>query len=68
MNEQLAMKILGINIKNKDTGLYKDTCRELDDFLYWDNDYSEIILDGRFTLEQLEAITWWMKNKAINND
>lgn len=58
MNEAKARKILGNAIEedNRLTGQY-----------WWLVDGGDICLDGDFTLEQLEAIVWWMKNMEIKN-
>ncbi len=63
MNEEKAKEILlGIdpNIIQENNTLYcchRYICSE-------DKRNKEITLDDEFTLEELEAIVWWMKNKA----
>lgn len=56
MNEEKAREILKDNIKN-DSGLYGAW-----DYIDWTPGDSKIILDGSFTVADLEAMAWWMKN------
>ena len=32
-------------------------------YFYWDIGTKKVCLDGDFTLDELRAIVWWMKNK-----
>jgi len=56
MNEEKARKILGKSISD-DGGLFSPG-----HYMGWTPGDEEIVLDSRFTLEELEAIVWWMKN------
>ena len=58
MNEGKARKILGDDIQ-KDGGLYS-----LGWYLSWSPDRDIACLDGEFSTDDLEAIAWWMRNKA----
>ena len=57
MDEQKAKAILGDAI-GADESLYS-----LGWYLFWDKGNDEATLDGKFTLEELQAITWWIENK-----
>lgn len=56
MTKQEAEEILKDSITEH--GLYN-----LTHYLSWDNGDDSICLDDHFSLEELEAIVWWMKNK-----
>lgn len=58
MNEEKATKILKEAIM--DNGLYS-----LGQYVFWDYRDDTIRLDSLYTLEELEAIVWWMKNKSF---
>jgi len=59
VNEQQAREILGGSITP--TGdLYNASC-----YVLWDRFVPETVtLDDEFTIDQLEAIVWWMRNKS----
>jgi len=59
MNEQKARQILGTTIL-KDNSLSGSA-----DYFSWspDCDPREICIDATITLDQLEAIAWWVRNK-----
>jgi len=60
MNEEKVRKILGdaIKVDNslKDGGWY----------LWWSPGDSIATLDGYFSIEDLEAIAWWMKKHELS--
>ena len=58
MDEEAARKILKGYIE-EDGGLY---C--LGHYLAWSPGDDDICLDCRFSADELEAIVWWMRNKA----
>ena len=60
MNEKRAREILEkwVDIR-KDNGLYSNGW-----YLSWSIGRKDATLDGVFTVEELEAIVWWMKNKG----
>ena len=37
-------------------------------YAYWAPGESRIVLDGAYTVQELEAIVWWMKNKSTPYD
>ena len=58
MNEEKAIKIIGKEYINKDGTFTKN-------HFSW-SDYEGdggITLDGGYSLEELEAFVWWIKNK-----
>jgi hypothetical protein len=59
MNEAKARKVLGDTITEenemKDMNMYTD----------WSPDGKLIQLDGQYEVDELEAMAWWMRNKAI---
>ena len=60
MNEKKARKILGDWIQGDET-LF---C--LGHYIAWpspSDDKERIVLDAQFSLDELEAIAWWMRNK-----
>ncbi|HEX8310704.1 MAG TPA: hypothetical protein VF614_05260 [Chthoniobacteraceae bacterium] len=57
MNEQKAKEILGGMIG--EDGSLKAT----GEFISWEPGESSVTLDGHFTVEELEAIAWWMRNQ-----
>lgn len=62
MTEQEAKEILG-NAISDDNGL-----TSLGWYIGWNPWQTSACLDGDFTAEDLEAIAWWMRNKATQND
>jgi len=62
MNEKRAREILGDSIQ-EDGSLY-DCGR----YLIWGIDEERITLDSRFTVADLEAIIWWMKEKGADEN
>jgi len=54
MDEETARKILNIPIGSN---LLDSTY-----YMNWIHGNDTIILDGHFTLSQLEALVWWMRN------
>ena len=61
MNEKLARTILGTSI-NDDNSL-----SDLGMYLSWDGE-SKAALDGQFSSEELDAISWWMVNMEVVDD
>lgn len=59
MNEELARKILGDWITEA------GNLDSLTNYISWHKGGYEITMDGTFTIEQIEAITWWIKNKFL---
>lgn len=64
MDEKRAREVLGRAIQGDDidllgNSLYSESC-----FAQWHVGDERANLDGKFTLEQLEAIAWWMRNKG----
>ncbi|QJR79592.1 hypothetical protein CA267_001665 [Alteromonas pelagimontana] len=57
MNEEKARAILGERIQ-PDNSLHDST-----DWVDWTGDDS-IQLDADFSVDELEAIAWWMRNKT----
>ena len=59
MNEEKAREILG------DTVTKDDELFHLGQYTSWPlyGEKNDICLDANFTIEELEAIVWWMKNK-----
>lgn len=55
MNESKAREILD-NMREREDSPYCDM--ELDMYS------ADLCLDGYFTIDELEAIAWWMRNKA----
>jgi len=55
VNEEEARKILEGCIL-KDNSLYDQY-----QYLYWTIGETEVVLDGQFGVEELEAIAWWVK-------
>jgi hypothetical protein len=55
MDEQKAREILGKSIQ-EDGSLYN-----LSKYLNWNKAEAVVTLDGYFTIEELEAIVWWIK-------
>lgn len=56
MTEQRAREILGDTIQ-PDGSLY---C--LGHYTAWKHEHDTITLDCHFTVDELEAIAWWMRN------
>lgn len=59
MDEKTARKILGeaVNDHNNDLGSFERV------YLDWDVENETACLDGHFTVDQLEAIAWWIRYK-----
>lgn len=57
MNETKVREILKQAIQ-PDGSLY-----DLGRYLNWNRGSEEVTLDDKFTVEELEAITWWVRNK-----
>lgn len=62
MNEEIARKILGDDIKS-DNGLYNSGS-----YLAWTPGDNKATLDSEFTADELEAIAWWMRNKGPGSE
>ena len=65
MNETEARKILKDAIGKEDSlfGYYQTGKRQ---YFHWTKDMyqpKEITMDGKFSADMLEAISWWMNNK-----
>lgn len=58
MNEQKAREILGNCISG-------DVLFNISKYISWSASRSNATLDGEFSVEELEAIAWWMRNKKI---
>ena len=58
MNEESARTILGDMIQ-EDNSLF---C--LGHYISWTVGDSEVVLDSSFSLEDVEAIAWWIRNKG----
>lgn len=56
MNEKMARERL------KDSIQPDGTLYDLGWYLAWGNDETEGTLDGTFTVDDLEAIVWWVRN------
>jgi len=61
MTEQRAREVLRLHVQHNDS-LLGDV--EFVDWPAYGDDPEHARLDGEFTAEQLEAIAWWMRNKA----
>lgn len=61
MTEQRAREILGEHVCADGT---LEGGVEFVDWPAYRDDSSHVRLDGEFTAEELEAIAWWMRNKA----
>jgi hypothetical protein len=58
MNEEEARQILGTAIRDN------DSISSMGDYMAWEpTDGENVMLDGGFTVRELEALTWWMRNK-----
>ena len=65
MNEQLARQILADMLKEKDYPTFLTyTNDEGEIVIAWTPENTQISLDGTYSIEQLEAISWWMRNKG----
>lgn len=62
MNEQKAREILGDSIR-PDGGLF-----EGGQYMEWSVGDENIVLDARFSADELEAIVWWMRNALRRGD
>jgi len=58
MDEKEVREILEPDTFLKDGGLH-DTSR----YIRWHKGASSVTLDGIFSIDELEAILWWMRNK-----
>jgi len=58
MNADKAQQILRSTIQ-PDGSLY---C--LGSYISWSPTDAEVVLDSRFTIEELEAIIWWIRNNS----
>lgn len=58
MDEKEAREVLG-NMITLDNGL-----SDLHNYIGWKPGCEDVILDGLYNVEELEAIAWWMKNKG----
>lgn len=56
MNEERAREILGQTIR-QDNGLFDGS-----QYTEWSVGDKDVVLDGRFNIEELEAIVWWIRN------
>jgi hypothetical protein len=59
MDEQKAKEILADSI-NEDGSLE----RYHDYYIKWELGDESVLIDGNLSIEELEAIAWWMKNKG----
>lgn len=59
MTEEKVRTILKPTVFSKDGGLH-----DLGWYLRWYKGDGEATLDGPFTADELEAIAWWMRNRA----
>jgi hypothetical protein len=57
IDEKFAREVLGDAIQPN--GLY-----DLSSYMSWQPGDRTITLDGDFTVSELEAIAWWMRNKG----
>jgi hypothetical protein len=57
LNGRRAREILGSSVQSD--GSLHDTTQQ---YMWWSPGDSTITLDSEFTLEELEAIVWWLKN------
>ena len=62
MNEATARKILGSIVNVQDDGLFEFHSSTIS-YLSWQPHELVIELEGNLSIDQLEAITWWIKNK-----
>lgn len=68
MNEQRAREILGTAVKS-DSFLEEKWCDYLaESKISWLAPSKYMELRGEFTLEELEAIAYWMREKGQDND
>jgi len=65
MNEQLAREILADMLREQDHPDFL-TCTndEGEIVIAWAPGNNQISLDGTYSIEQIEAISWWMRNKG----
>lgn len=61
MDEARAREILKLYIEDDD--LLWSSEKHSGEYLHWSHDNKLATLDGLFSVEELEAITWWMRNK-----
>lgn len=57
MNEETAMELLPINEDNSIGPNYGH-------YMAWSPGDKTIMLDSEFDVEELEALTWWIRNKS----
>lgn len=60
MNEEMARKILPV--REDDDGLGPSYGH----YMEWTPGRDKICLDSNFTIEELEAIIWWIRNKNLS--
>lgn len=58
-HEQKAREVLASDIK-KHNSLYNTST-----FICWNVNSDDVLLDGRFSADYLEAVVWWMRNKEV---
>jgi hypothetical protein len=58
MDEKLAREILGETVRPDDRLL------GFENYAHWHPGDAVATLDGEFTADELEAVAWWMRNKA----
>ena len=62
MDEERARELLPINDDGWSIG------PSYGHYMDWSPGYEHITLDSGFTVEELEAIVWWMRNKQGEKD
>jgi hypothetical protein len=60
MNEERAKKILS---KFIDHGNILHYGNKYEDHIFWYPGDDRVDIEGEFTLEEIEALAWWMRNK-----
>jgi len=65
MNEEEAIKILGGSIIKSDKDFKNDDLQPSSEMGYirWEKHLEYVTIDGELTIEQLDALSWWLKNK-----
>lgn len=58
MNEEKAREILGAAIRPD------NSLSSLGPYIGWAPGDADICLDADFTVDELEALTWWLRNKS----
>lgn len=69
MNEEKAREILAsveleLGALNSGSLNHRGT---RDEYISWSGD-EKVMLDGKFTADDLEAIAWWMRNMGPSDD